>query len=81
MSAPVPVFVNGQRILIAAGQPAAAAVARHDEALARQLASGAAYVTDGRGIRMAPDAPLGAGAILRVIVSARRAPDEGDAHP
>ena len=76
----IPVFVNGHCVRIAAGQPAAGAVALHDAALAGQLASGAAYVTDGRGIRLAADAPVHAGAILRVIVTARREPDEADAH-
>lgn len=81
MNDTIPVFVDGHCVRPAAGQPASAAVALHDAGLAEQLASGAAYVTDGRGIRLAPDAPLHAGAILRVIVSARRPPDEADAHP
>ena len=77
----VPVFVNGHCVRVPPGEPAAGAVALHDAALARQLAAGRAYVTDGRGIRLAPDAPVHAGAILRVVVSARREPDEADAHP
>ena len=80
MSATVPVFVNGQCVRIAAGQPVSGAVALHDAELAGQLADGTAYVTDGRGIRMETDAPIHAGAILRVIVTARRATDEADAH-
>jgi hypothetical protein len=76
----IPVFVNGQCIRIAAGQSAAGAVALHDAELAARLADGTAYVTDGRGIRLPADAPIHAGAILRVIVTARRATDEADAH-
>ena len=76
MSDTVPVFVNGHCVRVAAGEPAAGAVALHDATLAGLLAVGAAYVTDGRGIRMAPDAPVQAGAILRVVVSAKREPDE-----
>ena len=77
----IPVFVDGHCVRPAAGATAAAAVALHDGALAEQVAAGAAYVTDGRGIRLASDTPLQAGAILRVIVTARRQPDEADAHP
>ena len=80
MSDPIPVFVNGQCVRIAPGQAVGSAVALHDARLAAQLASGAAYITDGRGIRLEPDAPAHAGAILRVIVTARREPDEADAH-
>jgi hypothetical protein len=40
--------------------------------LERQIASGTAYVTDGRGIEIDPTPPLAAGAILRVVVRARR---------
>lgn len=80
MSETIPVFVNGHCVRIAAGRPAAGAVALHDGALAAQLVAGSAYVTDGRGIRLATDTPVHAGAILRVVVSTRREPDEADAH-
>ena len=46
----------------------------------RQVAAGAAYVPDARGIEVPFDSPLAEGAILRVVVSARRAPEERDAH-
>jgi hypothetical protein len=81
LSDPVPVFVNGERVLLAAGETVAQAVMRHDPTLAERLASGAAYVTDGRGIRIDSDQPVHAGAILRVIVSSRRNQEEADAHP
>jgi hypothetical protein len=81
MSDTIPVFVDGHCVRIVAGRPALDAVALHDAALAGQLAAGAAYVTDGRGIRLASEAPIQAGAILRVVVTARREPDEADAHP
>lgn len=81
MSDTIPVFVNGHCIRLVAGDTVAHAVALHDPALAGQLASGAAYLTDGRGIRI-PDAQVvHAGAILRVVVSSRRNQDEADAHP
>jgi hypothetical protein len=66
------VFVNGRVVDLPAGTDVEEAVHIFDPALGRQLASGAAYVTDGRGIEMSPKLPLSAGAILRVIVTARR---------
>jgi hypothetical protein len=50
-----------------------------DAELAQKLAGGAAFVTDARGIEVRPEASLAEGAILRVVVSARRAADERDA--
>ncbi len=75
----VPVFVNGHCIRLESGQAVSSAVALYDAALAEALAAGAAYVTDGRGIRLPTDSPLQGGAILRVVVSARRDTDEADA--
>lgn len=77
----IPVFVNGHRVDAAAGDTVAGAVALHNPALAEQVASGSAYVTDGRGIRIADTQTVHAGAILRVVVSSRRNKDEADAHP
>lgn len=71
----MPVFVNERPVKVAAGGTALQAVASLDPSLADRLAAGEAYVTDGRGIRLAPEDILSAGAILRVIISARRAPD------
>jgi len=77
----IPVFINGHCIRLSAGESVAQAVARHDPVLTEQLATGAAYVTDGRGIRIEEDQLVHAGAILRVVVSSRRNQDEADAHP
>ncbi|HUG28725.1 MAG TPA: hypothetical protein VMK53_10575 [Gemmatimonadales bacterium] len=71
----MPVFVNEKPVQVAAGGTALEAVAALDQDLSDRLAAGDAYVTDGRGIRLAPEEVLSSGAILRVIVSARRAPD------
>ena len=81
MTAPLPVFVNEHRVELGAGGTAVAAVAVFDATLAGKIDSGDAYITDGRGIRIAPDQPVHAGAILRVVVSSRRNKDEADAHP
>jgi hypothetical protein len=75
MTASLPVFVNDRPVAAPAGATAAEAVALADPALAGALRDGRAFLTDGRGIRLDPAAGLHAGAILRVVVSARaRAP-------
>jgi hypothetical protein len=71
------VYVNERPVDVEGGATVRAAVAAADAALAAALADGRAYATDGRGIRIAPDAALAAGAIVRVVVSARR-PDADD---
>ena len=50
----------------------AEAVRRFDPALGDRVIAGEAYVTDGRGIEVDPDQTLASGAILRVVVRARR---------
>jgi hypothetical protein len=54
------------------------AVRAMDPALADTLAAGQAHLTDGRGIRLDPSEPATAGAIVRVVRSARQ-PREPDA--
>jgi hypothetical protein len=73
----IPVFVNGQYLTVPAGTDVAGAVARLDGELGDRLARAEAYATDGRGIELDAHAPLVAGAILRVVVSARRRDDAG----
>ena len=75
------VFVNAVPLEVATGADVRAAVLALDPELERRLVGGAAYVTDARGIEVPPDATLSQGSILRVVVSARRAPEERDAHP
>jgi len=66
------VFVNDGALDVPPGSDVSAAVRAFDPDIERQVASGLAYVTDGRGIEQAANAPLANGAILRVIVRARR---------
>ena len=82
MSDAVLLFVNERPVRIAAGAQAREAVAALDPALAQRLSAGEAYLTDGRGIRLESDSPVFAGAILRVVVSARSTTQgrEADAH-
>jgi hypothetical protein len=78
----IPVFVNERRLEVPAGTSAIEAAVQTDPALADALAEGRTYLTDGRGIRLDPTAVLGAGAIVRVVRSARRpGPEELDAEP
>src|SRR6266576_2538255 len=71
------VFVNEQPVEVARGAAVRDAVARHDRALADLLAGDAAYVTDGVGRRLDPADPVGeAGAVFRVVVTARRGPPQ-----
>lgn len=74
----IPVFVNDRMVSVEAGVPASQAAAAAGPDVAAALAEGRAYLTDGRGIRVDAEAPVHAGAILRVIVSARQA-DPGPA--
>jgi hypothetical protein len=75
MTDTIRVFVNATALDLATGARVEEAVAAYDPSLATGLRNGAAYVTDGRGIEMEQDAPLASGAILRVVVRARRGSD------
>ena len=66
------IFLNAQPLDLAPGATVRDAVAAHDAVMAGQVAAGRARVTDARGIDVPLDAPLEAGSILRVLVSARR---------
>jgi hypothetical protein len=81
---PIRVYVNERAVDVPPGTVASAAVAALDPGLGAAVAEGRAYVTDGRGIRLGVEAPLAAGAILRVVRPAKQpAPgdDHDDAHP
>ncbi|MEO8226279.1 MAG: hypothetical protein ABI637_02560 [Gemmatimonadota bacterium] len=80
MSEPIRVFVNEQSVDVGPGSTVARAVRIFDSALADRLDAGQAYVTDGRGVPMPADVLLSPGAILRVVVTARRGAGAGDAH-
>lgn len=76
--ASIPIFLNGQRLTIPAGESLGAVLARTDAELLARLMADQAQAVDGRGIAVDPDRPLQAGAILRVFRSARH-PDSTDA--
>jgi hypothetical protein len=66
------VFVNEQPLEVAAGSTVREAVAALEADLAAALDEPGTYVTDGVGRRIDTDASLVAGAILRVVRSARQ---------
>lgn len=66
------IFINEHPFDAPDGADVAGVIRVYDSALAEGLQSGRAYVTDGRGIRLTGAEQLQAGAILRVVVSARR---------
>jgi hypothetical protein len=72
VSETIRVFVNAGMVDLPAGSDVGSAVRAFDPELDRQMGCGAAYVTDGRGIEVSPDAPLAAGAILRVVIRSRK---------
>jgi hypothetical protein len=79
MSGTVRVFVNATPVEVAAGTDVRGAIRAHDPALEASAGTGAALVTDARGIELPLDAPIAVGAILRVVVRARRQGSETDA--
>jgi hypothetical protein len=69
------VFINERSLDIPDGSNALSALRASDPALAERVSAGEAYLTDGRAVRIPDETPLQAGAILRVVVSARRPAD------
>jgi hypothetical protein len=78
MNGTIRVFVNANVLELPAGADATEAVRALDPELEARVARGVAYITDGRGIEIDPAELLTSGAILRVVVRAKRGPD---AHP
>lgn len=72
MTEPVRIFVDGRPLAVPGGATVAAVVTADDPELAAALRDGRAYVTDGVGRPIDPSATVFAGAILRVVRSARR---------
>jgi hypothetical protein len=79
VSSTIRVFINAGVIELPAGATVVDAVHAADPSLLQKIASGVAYVTDGRGIEIDSGAPLSSGAILRVVVRARARSTDADA--
>lgn len=75
MTNTIRVFVNASVLELPDGTDVGEAVAAHDPEMRTDLAKGAAYVTDARGIEIEPSTRLANGAILRVVRRARRGAD------
>ena len=73
------VYLNAIPLDLDPGTDVRGAIVAHDPVMAEKVSAGLAYVTDARGIALPLDAPLAAGSILRVVVSARRASASGEA--
>jgi hypothetical protein len=71
MSDQIRVFVNERALEVAKGATVLDAVRALDQALARRVTQHTASLTDARGIALQATSPLTAGAIIRVILSAR----------
>jgi hypothetical protein len=72
------VFVNAAPVDVEPGADVRDALRACDPTLEASVISGAAYVTDARGIEIPLDVRLAAGAILRVVVSARKRSESDD---
>ena len=73
------VFVNATPVEVDSGTDVRGAIRAHDPELEARVATGSAYVTDGRAIELPPDARLSEGAILRVVTRAHRSGRDDDA--
>jgi hypothetical protein len=73
------VFVNAIALEVGQDADVRSAVQALDAGLERKLSAGAAFVTDARGIEIPLESALAEGAILRVVVRARRGDGEPDA--
>ncbi len=80
MTAPLRVFINGAPVDVEVGTDVRGALHVHDAELEARYAAGAVYVTDARGIEMDGSERLAAGAIMRVVLRARRSDGGDDAH-
>lgn len=73
------IYINERPYDVPDGTDASGAVAASAPDLQGPLAAGRAYLTDGRGIELLGSERLAPGAILRVVVSARRGGADADA--
>jgi hypothetical protein len=78
VSKPIRVFVNAGAIDLPTGAAVLDAIRSTDPTLLAKILTGAAYVTDGRGIEMDLETPLMSGAILRVVVRAHAGSSDAD---
>ncbi|HKT08442.1 MAG TPA: hypothetical protein VJR24_11145 [Gemmatimonadaceae bacterium] len=78
MTDPVVVFVNGASVHVAPNANALEAVRAWNADAASEVVQGTRALTDSRGLALAPDTPLYAGAIVRVVAARDCAADDAD---
>ena len=71
MSQTVRIFIDERPVDVPFGTPIRSVLAARDTTVAAALDAGSAYLTDGVGRRISPDAPTRQGEIYRVVRSAR----------
>ncbi len=64
-------FVNERGIDVPSASSVADALRAFDPALSARIEAGDGYVTDGRGIALSLEAPVGPGTILRAVPGGR----------
>ncbi|MGB7211110.1 MAG: hypothetical protein WBC97_00630 [Gemmatimonadales bacterium] len=72
MSGDIRCFVNDVGVSVAADATVLDAVRALDPILAQRVLAGEGLMHDGRGLPLTPETPVGPGAIIRAIISARR---------
>lgn len=72
MSDPVRVFVDGTGLDVPRGATALDAVQASGAVAADAVRAGTRVITDSRGLPVAPDAPVVAGAIFRLVAARAR---------
>lgn len=76
MSGELKIFVNERPMTVPVGTTVRDAMVAHDPILADLLDAGAAYATDGVGRPIDVESLVEGGAIVRIIRSASRAPEQ-----
>jgi hypothetical protein len=69
----VRVYVNERPVEVVSGSSALDAVRAWNDEIAAQVAAGDRALTDSRGLPIAPDTPLIAGTIIRVVSARQKA--------
>jgi len=72
MTHTVPVFINAERVEVAAGITVLLALRAWSEGMADEVETGTLVVLDSRGLPVALDAPVRAGDIFRLIAARER---------
>ena len=75
----IPVFLNGRSLMVPPGTNLGQLLAQEEPELFRAISTGSVRMSDGRGVATDATAIVTAGAIFRVIQSARATSGSADA--